>query len=334
MSVIHLIAEKAKGHCEKIIFEVGKTPHSYYQGQQKSLRDQMFSLAEWNLLIEKNLDVHLRKELHETGIISGGGVFDSVRVHFQFVELGHLKSAIFYFTQSMNLNLVPPSLDLKTLSGGIYVISNSHPFYLNALTFQISEAYQRLGLSLRIFSEYSFAEDWHSLNTQNSKINVLINNSEACLFNSRLNKEVLQSALEASEMGKVVFLLLPIEGVITALQSSLEISKRESPYYGKSRWVNRLKIHISQRVIHVVGNESHVLSEVLPINELVAKMLINDDLDSVIDILDQSPENSGIVGLDQCLLQQLIRRKIDIKKAFELTRNPEKFDQRLKKVGL
>ncbi|MGE5085298.1 MAG: hypothetical protein ACM3MG_03295 [Bacillota bacterium] len=47
-----------------------------------------------------------------------------------------------------------------------------------------------------------------------------------------------------------------------------------------------------------------------------------------------APENSGILTLNQSLLQHLIRRRIDLKTAFETSREPDHLDQLLKKVGI
>jgi twitching motility protein PilT len=62
--------------------------------------------------------------------------------------------------------------------------------------------------------------------------------------------------------------------------------------------------------------------------------LENQDIRALETQLRQAPDNSGLISLNQSLLQNLIRRKIDIKSAFEVSQDPDGLDHLLKKVGI
>lgn len=66
----------------------------------------------------------------------------------------------------------------------------------------------------------------------------------------------------------------------------------------------------------------------------VRGLIEDQDLKSLENLLTQAPENSGILTLNQSLLQHLIRRRVDLKTAFEVSRDPDNLDQLLKKVGI
>lgn len=64
------------------------------------------------------------------------------------------------------------------------------------------------------------------------------------------------------------------------------------------------------------------------------KLLAQENIEEFLKKLEASEDKSGFVSLNQSLLQLLIRRKIDVKRAFETSQDPEAFDRLLKKVGI
>lgn len=333
-ALLNIITETSRSNADGLRFELGKKPSTFQQGQNKIERENPLTLTEWNLLVDKLLDVKARQVLQEKGRISGHTLLDSVRAFYHFVEVENLKQIVLFFFKGTLTQLIPAGLDLKHLVSGIYVVSNSSALHMYYLALQIQDILQGLGKSCRVFADKNYATEWCSLTTPRDSMNFLIEGTDICFFLGKMDEKVLQVALEASEMGKVVFILTPVDGVLSLPMIVFEKIKKEAPLYGKNRFVSRVKSFTSQRVIYTQQNELHILNEVLPVSSQVAALLIQEDWGALNQLLENSPENSGILGFDQGILQLLVRRKIDIKKAFELTRNPEKFDQRLKKVGL
>lgn len=336
MSLLYTIAEMAKAQSEWLLFEVGKKPVASRGGQIKSIRDSVVTMAEWNQLTEKFLDVHSKKELHDHGAVSGVTKIDSEKVLYRFLEKNKVNQVTFYYPQSNKINFVPSVLDLKRSVPGIFVFTNPSRVYLNFLALQVYEAVHGQ-FSTRLFTDQAISEDSVPLSGDRSRFPFLVHMAEACdvcLLVGALNGEMMSAALEMAEMGKSVFIFFPTDGINSTLLVLFEELKKNFPFYGKERFVNRLKMMISQKVLFTGQQEGQLINEILPVNLEVKAHVLKEDWLGISQLLDQSPENSGILGYDQCILQLLIRRKIDIKRAFELTQNPEKFDQRLKKVGL
>lgn len=333
MSLIGLISEKAKSHCEWLSVETGRVPQVSIAGQVAGARENSISLSEWNALTEKLLDIHQKKEFHDTGVISGLVHLEHEKILFKLVEVEGVHFGIFQFPKSNSINLIPSYMDLKKRNPGIYIISNSSQVYLNYLALQLANSFSKK-MSFRVFSSQKLIEESLSLKIDKSKIISLSEYEEACFFVGSVSANTITSAIELAEMDKTVFLLLPVDNIASAISLIFEEVKKVAPHYGKERLVRHVKNISSQKIVFSSQNEGLLLNEVLPINSNVSTLLLKENWKSLSDLMDESPENSGIIGFDQCILQFLIRRKIDIKKAFELTQNPEKFDQRLKKVGL
>jgi twitching motility protein PilT len=83
-----------------------------------------------------------------------------------------------------------------------------------------------------------------------------------------------------------------------------------------------------------IGGERVFAHEVLLSKPDVRDFISDENLKGVEHLLVNSAENSGILTLNQSLLQHLIRRRIDLKTAFENSRHPDNLDQLLKKVGI
>ena len=66
----------------------------------------------------------------------------------------------------------------------------------------------------------------------------------------------------------------------------------------------------------------------------VKNLLLEESLQDFEKFFKASEENSGVLNLNQSLMQLLLRRKIEISKALQITRDTVELDERLKKVGL
>jgi twitching motility protein PilT len=81
-------------------------------------------------------------------------------------------------------------------------------------------------------------------------------------------------------------------------------------------------------------NDRVVAIEFLPIKSQIRGFMMKEDFASIDHILSGLVENSGLVTLNQSLLQLLIRRRIDLKTAFEMSLDPEVLDQSLRRAGV
>ncbi|MNT62914.1 hypothetical protein D3C72_2006780 [compost metagenome] len=83
-----------------------------------------------------------------------------------------------------------------------------------------------------------------------------------------------------------------------------------------------------------LGGESVFAHEMMLMKAGLQTLLAKGEVSELTRQLVHAGEQSGQISLNQSLLQHLIRRRIDLKTAFETSFDPEALDQHLKKVGI
>lgn len=106
----------------------------------------------------------------------------------------------------------------------------------------------------------------------------------------------------------------------------------------RARTLNRLSqvLHLSmnQRLVRGLEGVSLPAFEIVLGVPQIKTAIANDHLSNLDQIVLQYGEKGGMRTLNQSLLQLLMRRKIELKQAFEMTTDPDGLDQLLQKVGI
>jgi twitching motility protein PilT len=145
----------------------------------------------------------------------------------------------------------------------------------------------------------------------------------------------LQQYLTLSEEGRMVIVVQRAPGPITALRRFLSSEFGEGRRHVLARLFEQLLLMTGQMRLAALGEEGSVgAHEILLMTPVLRAALEAEDFEAVEDQLRTGDETSGTVCFNQSLLQLLIRRRIDIKTAFEASRDPIHLDQILKKVGI
>ncbi len=145
----------------------------------------------------------------------------------------------------------------------------------------------------------------------------------------------LEAVLSAAESGRLVVWLMSAPGPLTALRKILSKSFGE----GRSHLLWRLSdllilVAGQMRLPAIAAAEFVDAYEILLMTPALKEALAKEDFEEMDQSLRSADDESGVVSFNQSLLQLLLRRSIDIKTAFEATRDPVNLDQILKKVGI
>ena len=95
-----------------------------------------------------------------------------------------------------------------------------------------------------------------------------------------------------------------------------------------------LKAIIHQRLIPGKLGQPVLIAEVLLPTAQIRKLIQNQDLDSIYDLMRKDQNKTGMVTLNQSLMNALIKRKIELRTAFSISPDPNELDHLLKKVGI
>jgi len=100
------------------------------------------------------------------------------------------------------------------------------------------------------------------------------------------------------------------------------------------RGLDSLQMGIGTRLIP--GLESHMVPavELLLVTQSLRAPLREGRWAVIEEEMKNSGEKTGMRTLNQSLLQLLLRRKIEMRSAFQESQNPDEFDLLLKKVGI
>ena len=144
----------------------------------------------------------------------------------------------------------------------------------------------------------------------------------------------LEAVLRQAEAGHLVLWLMHAPTPLTALRRILSFQAADARRHLLARFADQILLMSGQmRVASIAGNGVAVFEMIL-MTPVLKEALTRESLVEFDTGLREGVEGSGIVSYNQSLLQLLLRRTIDIKAAFEATRDPMNLDQILKKVGI
>lgn len=144
----------------------------------------------------------------------------------------------------------------------------------------------------------------------------------------------LEKAIHLCEEGRTVIVHFSCPNLLSALHRVYSLLSRPGGMHWRWRFVESLQYLLSQTHMLNAQKESIWAHEFVLVSPEVKEYLLDESLHSFEKFLKTAEENSGILNLNQSIMQLLLRRKIEISRAFQLTRDPVDLDQRLKKVGL
>lgn len=139
--------------------------------------------------------------------------------------------------------------------------------------------------------------------------------------------EAAEEAIEKAEEGKLVFLNLTHTHLFAALK---KLTQKTDAY----RFSKVFKMAFHTQVVKGM-TDWYPISDFLVNTPSVQAAIEGRDFARIEEIM-KSPDaaDTGMRSFNQNLLQMILKRKIDLRKGFELSPEPQELDQLLKKVGL
>lgn len=157
--------------------------------------------------------------------------------------------------------------------------------------------------------------------------------TDCLIFQDMMDWTELEWALHLAEEGRMVITHYNSQSILSALHRQFCLWPAAAQHW-TWRWSEVLTLMLSQTCIAKSGVESQFAHEIALVGPQTRALLRKGELETFENELQKASEKSGLVSLNQSLLQLLVRRKIDIKTAFETTRDPDDLDSLLKKVGI
>ncbi|ASD64108.1 twitching motility protein PilT [Bdellovibrio bacteriovorus] len=347
MSLTELLLQAKAKKAEEFLFVVGSEPRARLASGWTSLRSSPALMTEWNLLQQSLLSTQQKAVLETTGVVQGEAALDTLRIGFSFFQQDSTMKAVL----DMDLDggkqevALPPSLLEACLRmKGLVLLSGpgeaGQVWALHRILQKISDEKSFLGV---VFSRKAFPQVRESRScyiyhngefARPEEKESLMAGVDMVVYDGFNDEESLLEALSLAEQGVFVIYSMKAPSVTNALRRALSTLGERFGEHGAPRLAEVLTMASGQYPVAGLSGEKVFAHEVLLMKPQVRGLIEDQDLKSLENLLTQAPENSGILTLNQSLLQHLIRRRVDLKTAFEVSRDPDNLDQLLKKVGI
>jgi twitching motility protein PilT len=163
---------------------------------------------------------------------------------------------------------------------------------------------------------------------------ILRQDPDICLMGELRDYESIEAALTVAETGHLVFATLHTNSAVQTISRLVSVFPADQQSRVRTQLSFVLEGIISQRLIPSTKGGRVGCLEVMLMNSSIRNLIREDKLHQVYGMMQLGQEKSGMQTMNQALVGLVMKRKIDIRSAFEVATDPEELDSLLKKAGI
>lgn len=163
---------------------------------------------------------------------------------------------------------------------------------------------------------------------------VLRQDPDVCLMGELRDLETIESAMNICETGHLVFATLHTNSAISTITRMVNVFPADQQDRIRTQLSLTLNATISQRLIPAIKGGLAVALEILILNPSIRNLIREDKLHQVYGMMQVGQDKTGMITLNQSLLQLVLKRKIEVRTAFAYSSDPEELDKMLKQAGV
>lgn len=163
---------------------------------------------------------------------------------------------------------------------------------------------------------------------------VLRQDPDVCLLGEMRDPETMEAALSIAETGHLVFATVHTNSSVDTISRIVSSFSANQQDRVRSQISMVLRAVLSQRLIPSAGDGMAVASEVLVVTPGIANLIRENKMHQLYGIMQVGQQKTGMQTLNQSLFSLVMKRKIEVKTAFEYSPDPEELDKILKKAGV
>lgn len=163
---------------------------------------------------------------------------------------------------------------------------------------------------------------------------VLRQDPDVVMLGELRDLETIEAAMTIAETGHLVFATLHTNSAIQTINRIISMFPAGQHDRVRNQLSFVLNAIISQRLLPGIDNNMAVASEVLMLNSSIRNLIRENKLHQVYGMMQVGQNKSGMCTLNQSLVQLILKRKVELRKAFSVTPDPEELDQLLTKAGI
>jgi twitching motility protein PilT len=155
-----------------------------------------------------------------------------------------------------------------------------------------------------------------------------------CLLGELRDLDTIETGLLTAETGHLVFATLHTNSAIQTINRVVSVFPSEQQERIRVLMSFTLQGVISQRLLPSLQGGRVAAIEFLLMTPSIRHLIRENKLHQIGAMMQVGQEKTGMITMNQSLVNLLVKRKIDLKTAFAATPEPEQLDQLLKKVGI
>ncbi len=163
---------------------------------------------------------------------------------------------------------------------------------------------------------------------------VLRQDPDYCMIGELRELETIETALSIAETGHLVFATLHTSSAVQTINRMVGVFPPEQQERIRIMMSFSLQGIISQRLLPSLQGGRVAAIEFLLLTPSIRNLIRENKLHQIQSMMQVGQEKSGMVTMNQALMNLLVRRKIDVKTAFSATAEPDQLDQMLKQAGV
>lgn len=157
---------------------------------------------------------------------------------------------------------------------------------------------------------------------------------DICLMGEMRDLETIEAALVIAETGHLVFATLHTNSAVQTINRIVSVFPAEQQARIRVQLSFTLNAIISQRLLPAAKGGVVAAMEFLLMNTTIRNLIRENKLHQVYGMMQVGQEKTGMMTLNQSLLNLVLKRKVDIRNAFAVTSDPEELDKLLKQAGI
>jgi twitching motility protein PilT len=146
--------------------------------------------------------------------------------------------------------------------------------------------------------------------------------------------DTIEAALLTAETGHLVFATLHTNSAIQTINRIVSVFPGEQQERIRVLLSFVLQGVISQRLLPALGGGRVAAIEFLLLTPNIRHLIRENKIHQIYSMMQVGQEKSGMITMNQSLVNLVVKRRIDMKTAFSASPEPEQLDQLLKKAGI
>lgn len=155
-----------------------------------------------------------------------------------------------------------------------------------------------------------------------------------CLLGEMRDLETIEAALTTAETGHLVFATLHTNSAVQTINRIVSVFPGEQQERIRVLLSFVLQAVVSQRLLPSLQGGRVAAIEFLQMTPSVRHLIRDNKLHQIPGMMQVGQDKSGMMTMNQSLLNLVLKRRIDVKTAFAASPEPEQLDQMMKKAGI